>query len=552
MAAQRTPNHQPTHHELVERQALRGRVAGVLLIAGALFSLPAIRFLSDPDPAWTLHAVNGAAFASGLVCLLVPWRRLPLWTSHLVPPFAAAVVAAAVVAGGAHGSVFAWYFVLGGVYTGYTFRRTTHIVAHLGWVAACMLASGLLTLGDDPDALVRTVVGIPTVIAGAALIAYLRHGMEAGQHRLSELAEERRHEARTDLLTGLGNRRKLLDDLELALRPGKPVVTLVAFDLDGFKAYNDQFGHPAGDGLLARLGRRLADAVEGRGEAYRLGGDEFCVLIDRTGDEARPAIAAAAEALTERGESFEIGASQGACELPSEAGTPSGALQVADKRLYAHKHGRRGSPGQQAGDVLLSLLHARRPDQGPHRAEIAALARATARRLGLEHEDIDVTVRAAELHDIGKAAIPAHILHKTTPLTDEERGFVQRHTLVGEHILNAAQALRPVGRLVRASHERFDGSGYPDGLAGEDIPIGARIIAVCDAYLAMRSSERPYARAHSPAEAVAELRAHAGTQFDPAVVDAFVAELESPTASPTAPQVAVPTPGRRFASDLRA
>jgi two-component system cell cycle response regulator len=333
-------------------------------------------------------------------------------------------------------------------------------------------------------------------------------------------------------------------------------MTLVAYDLDGFKAYNDQFGHPAGDGLLARLGRRLADTVHGRGEAYRLGGDEFCVLLERSGDEARPLLAAAAEALSERGESFEIGASQGICELHTEATTPSGALQVADKRLYANKHGRRGSAGQQAGDVLLSLLQARRPDHGEHRAEMAAFARAVARRLGLDEEEIDVTVRAAQLYDIGKAAIPAHILEKTTPLTAEERGFVRRHTVVGEHILNAAQALRPVARLVRASHERFDGSGYPDGVAGGDIPVGARIIAVCDAYLAMRSIERPYGAPQDDLQAIAELRANAGTQFDPVVVEAFVEELESPTASAPAPEslprpTPSPSPGRRFATDHR-
>src|SRR3712207_3934236 len=111
MAEPDKANHQPTHDELVERQSLRGRVAGILLLVGALFSLPANQVLDHPAATWELHAVNIVAFASGLLCLTLPWRRLPLWASHLVPPFAALVVAAAVVAAGPHGSVFAWYFV---------------------------------------------------------------------------------------------------------------------------------------------------------------------------------------------------------------------------------------------------------------------------------------------------------------------------------------------------------------------------------------------------------------------------------------------------------
>ncbi len=154
-------------------------------------------------------------------------------------------------------------------------------------------------------------------------------------------------------------------------------------------------------------------------------------------------------------------------------------------------------------------------------AEVAALARATARRLGLSEEAIDEIVRAAELHDIGKAAIPDAILDKPGPLSDAEQDFVQGHTVIGERIISAAQALRPVARLVRHSHERFDGGGYPDGLEAIEIPLGARIIAVCDAFEAMISPERAYRAAMTAAEAAEELRRCSGTQFDPEVVDAF-------------------------------
>jgi diguanylate cyclase (GGDEF)-like protein/putative nucleotidyltransferase with HDIG domain len=509
-----------------DRRSLLGRIAGILFMSGAIASAPANQLLSDPEPVMrAVYATDALALVSGLIALLLPWRRLPDWAMHLIPPIATAEIVVAVWAGGAHGSVFAWYFILGAIYVGYAYQRRRDVAIHIGVVTSGMVASALLTVHADHDALVRTIVGGPTIIVGAGVIAWLREGMDKSRDELHELAESRRREARTDQLTGLGNRRKLLDDLAVALRPSSPAGTLVVFDLDGFKPYNDQFGHPAGDGLLSRVGRRLADAVEGRGEAYRLGGDEFCILLDKTPDEARPTIAAAVEALAERGESFEIGASHGLCEIPREASTPSGSLQTADKRLYADKHRRRASAGQQAGDALLTMLQTSRPELGEHVVCVADLARATARRLGLDEEEIDVTVRGAELHDIGKTAIPEEILTKPGPLSDEEWGFIHKHTLVGEHILNSAQALRPVARLVRSSHERYDGTGYPDGLAGDAIPLGSRIIAVCDAYEAMRSADRPYREPREPFAAIEELQVNSGTQFDPAVVEAFVAEV---------------------------
>ena len=140
-------------------------------------------------------------------------------------------------------------------------------------------------------------------------------------------------------------------------------------------------------------------------------------------------------------------------------------------------------------------------------------------------EELDELARASELHDIGKVAIPDAILNKPGPLDDDEWRFMSRHTLIGERILAAAPALRPVAKIVRSSHERWNGSGYLDRLAGEEIPLGARILAVCDAYHAM-DSERPYRPAMEPEEALAELRRCAGSQFDPRVVDALMDALK--------------------------
>jgi diguanylate cyclase (GGDEF)-like protein len=334
-----------------------------------------------------------------------------------------------------------------------------------------------------------------------------------------------REQAVTDPLTGLGNRRRLAEELGAWLRHAERdgARLLMAFDLDGFKSYNDTFGHPAGDALLARLGEKLRATTAPHGTAYRLGGDEFCALLEIDGDRIEEAIAAAVSALSERGEEFAISASYGVVVLPHEAGTLEQALQLADERMYSHKHERSGAR-EQARDVLMRTMQAKQPCLPEHSSQVADLAIAVARRLGMEGEEIDEVARAAELHDVGKVGIPDAILDKPAALDVADWEFMRQHTILGERILNAAPALRPVAAIVRSTHERWDGAGYPDGLRGEQIPRGARIVAVCDAYEAMRT-DRSYRPARSHEAACEELRAMAGTQFDPEVVTALLDEM---------------------------
>jgi diguanylate cyclase (GGDEF)-like protein/PAS domain S-box-containing protein len=326
-----------------------------------------------------------------------------------------------------------------------------------------------------------------------------------------------------DPLTGLGNRRALLADLQGRLDrvTAEAPMMLQLFDLDGFKTYNDTYGHPAGDSLLTRMAQRLRDGLEGRATAYRMGGDEFCVLSLIECDDHERIALTASHALSERGEGFHVTASYGSVKLPTEASTATEALREADRRMYARKSlDSRSSAGRQSADVLLSILSERNKDLGVHLDEVTGLAEAVADRLGLSDEELAPLLQAASLHDVGKAAIPDEILNKTGPLDDDEWTFMRRHTVIGERILASAPALTRASKLVRWSHERFDGTGYPDKLAGEDIPLGARIIAVCDAYDAM-VSDRPYRAPLSSVQALAELRRCAGTQFDPDVVEVF-------------------------------
>ena len=337
------------------------------------------------------------------------------------------------------------------------------------------------------------------------------------------LLDRARRDSITDSLTGLSNRRRLIDDLETATecaREDGDGFLLAIFDLDGFKAYNDTFGHGAGDMLLRRMGSSLQAAVSGQGTAYRLGGDEFCVLAPLTGVRVDSVVAAASAALAEDGEGFSITASHGRTLIPHEAGEPVAALRLADRRLYAEKGRSTRSFESQARDLLLGVLREREPLLGAHMEGVGMLAAELGRRVGLTTEEVDVLGRAAELHDIGKMAIPDEILSKPAPLTEEEWTLMRTHTLIGERMLSVLPALAPVAKMIRSSHERWDGNGYPDRIAGSKIPIGSRIIGICDAFEAM-TEERPYRDPMPVEDALDELRAHAGSQFDPQLVELF-------------------------------
>ncbi len=386
----------------------------------------------------------------------------------------------------------------------------TVVVPAAGAIVALVV---LVVAGLTPKALSAVAVGL----AGAALAAVIARGRLAFQEN-RELLARSRGDAVTDALTGLRNRRGLLEDLDDVLAAGDGR-RLVFCDLDGFKLYNDTFGHLAGDALLARLGARLTAAVDGGGVAYRLGGDEFCVLL-----EPGASFDSVRAALSESGEGFVIGASTGIVSLPTEATTAARALQLADERMYVDKTTRRPSAKRHARDLLVQILAERAPALSDHTREVAGYAVAVGRTLGLDGETLDELARAAELHDVGKVAVPDRVLYGTDRLSESDWRLLRAAPVVGERILASHPALRPVARIVRSTRERWQGDGYPDGLAGTDIPIGARVIAVCDAYDAMLAAG-PHRPARSPAAALDELRASAGTAFDPEVVAAFVATM---------------------------
>jgi diguanylate cyclase (GGDEF)-like protein len=356
--------------------------------------------------------------------------------------------------------------------------------------------------------------------AGTIVLVLVRAALTFGEN--TRLLDRSRTESLTDSLTGIGNRRQLVADLDTYLADAsldEPHL-LVVFDLNGFKGYNDSFGHPAGDALLARLAAKLKEAVEPDGRAYRMGGDEFCVLIAAS----ETMLHLAASSLYEEGESFVVSSAFGAVALPEEAAEPSTALGLADQRLYAHKEklsAARTSPHE----LLLRTLAEREPGLRAHVEGVARLAVSVGRALGIDGDEVAELRLAAELHDVGKLAIPDAVLRKPGPLTDEEWQFIHQHTLIGQRILGGEPALRRVGEIVRSTHERWDGDGYVDGLAGDGIPLASRVIGACDAFSAMTGG-RPYRAALSREQAIAELRRCAGGQFDPGVVTVLCDLLE--------------------------
>ena len=310
-------------------------------------------------------------------------------------------------------------------------------------VASFPIALALLVYGCF-----RHLPALAVPFAGAALAGLGARLVTTFRENARMLAASQ-EEALHDALTGLGNRRALARAVEDALDrspdDGRPWV-LALFDLDGFKGYNDAYGHPAGDALLVRLGASLSDVLPADGHAFRMGGDEFCALLRCERGTAASVVSRAAAALSDHGEGFAITCSYGVVLLPEEAGTTPEALRIADQRMYAHKRSGRASAGRQSKDVLLQALAERNPDLQTHLHDVAALAEATALHLGLEHDEVETIRHAAELHDVGKVAVPDAILNKPSALDDAEWGFIRQHTIVGERGTARAREPRALGR----------------------------------------------------------------------------------------------------------
>jgi len=356
--------------------------------------------------------------------------------------------------------------------------------------------------------------------------------------------------ALTDPLTGLGNHRHFHERLQRELQTAEEnatSLTLCFVDIDDFKNVNDRFGHPSGDRVLSQVAGKLRQG----GEAFRLGGDEFALLFV---DHDEETALAAANSIVERIRALDLDhiggvtASAGLATFPVQGHGRDELIRLADSALYwAKEHGKNrvrhyrpdvvelselkrlaAGPDRaaryRAAASLAKAVDARDTYTGSHSERVAELSARVAMRLGLDQEQIELTRLSGSLHDLGKLAIPEEILRKPGELTDSERLVLERHPQIGFRMLDSL-GVDTVADIVLHHHERWDGAGYPDGMRGEEIPLGARIIFVADAYDAI-TSDRVYSPKRSSGAALAELERCAGTQFDPTIVAAFAEELE--------------------------
>jgi two-component system cell cycle response regulator len=337
------------------------------------------------------------------------------------------------------------------------------------------------------------------------------------------LLEDNHHRAVVDAVTGLANRLQLRRDLRDLFSSGDQE-TLVLLELEGVTDYRDRLGFEASDELLHGFSRSLADVAGNLGgRAYRVEGDQFCALVPAAEREAGEIAMALFVSGTKDDETV-LGRAHGVVTLPDDASDPEEALQLAGQRLAADKRLQHQSAKHQAHDALMSILNARRPEMGPHLRAVAYHAISVGRMLGLGREQLDDLVFAARLQHIGMLSVPDAVIESQSHLPAAESIVIRSLPSAGAEIIASAPALAPVATLVRSSHENYDGSGYPDGLAGDQIPLGSRILAVCVAYVVLtanRADQRPL----SQDVALTELRHSAGTEFDPRVVEALAEDL---------------------------
>jgi diguanylate cyclase (GGDEF)-like protein len=335
--------------------------------------------------------------------------------------------------------------------------------------------------------------------------------------------------SRADPLTGCLNRRGFEErfdaELSRASRTGRPL-GLVMLDLDHFKDVNDTRGHAAGDDVLRWTVDVVGDVVRPMDTLGRVGGDEFAVILPGAGPDDSAAVAGRiTTALSDRAPS-----SVGVSCFPMDGADREELQRAADTHLYAGKRGRGPQVKLTAKELSWAMTLARAVDermavQHEHSWKVAEHCVSIATRLGWSERDLELLQMAAILHDIGKVSIPDHILRKREPLSEREWEAIKKNPVLGAEMVARIEGLETIVPWIRHSHERFDGSGYPDGLTGTAIPPACRILHVADAFDAMTTG-RPYRSPMTVAEALEELRQNACTQFDPESVEVFREHVE--------------------------
>jgi diguanylate cyclase (GGDEF)-like protein/putative nucleotidyltransferase with HDIG domain len=524
---------------------MRVRVLASLYTAGATLVLLTIVLPHAADAIEIgLLAVALNAYAVGG---LLFWRssRLPAWALPLVLAWGSTLVTVLAYCSGETPSPLVFFYLWVFLYSAYFFSRPTAIaqVLYVG-----VLYGVLLGLRSPSDGLAAWwIVAMATMLIAAIVIRVMRDHVELLIARLYDAA-------RSDPLTKQPNRRGFRELLDLELersRRGERPMTLIVGDVDHFKEVNDRAGHHVGDAALQQVAELLRAGVRQIDVAARIGGEEFAVILPDTDAEGAFALAerlrcSLRDAFAEA--TVPVTISFGIASRPHHAETAASLLRAADEALYGAKESGRNRTvihtpalrgllraGGEERDVeaeryvavVLDLAEAvdlRFSGSARHSETVGRYAELMARELGLSEHRVGRVRLAGLLHDIGKVGVPDAILLKPGKLTEEERAVIGRHPELGAQILEHP-SLADVQAWVLAHHERPDGTGYPRGLSGDELPLEARVIAVADAYEAM-TSDRSYRDAIGHARARAELERCSGTQFDGDVVQAFLAVLD--------------------------
>jgi diguanylate cyclase (GGDEF)-like protein/putative nucleotidyltransferase with HDIG domain len=515
-------------------------VVGALVLAGTLRVVIGTRF--DRWQSWE-RRIAGAAGAFALALLLTPVGNAALYAR--VTGGWAIVVTDGVMLSGLYFGFSAVVHRLADRERPWALRPVATLEPSYGWIASVVLPSiQLLAIpafgtGDPGERALRLVI----VGVVAALLAVRTLLAVADSEVLLARAD-------ADPLTGLLNHRLFYDtlggEMERASRHGESVA-LVALDVDDFGAVNSVGGHLAGDQALVEIAAAVRAAVRGQDLVCRVGGDELTVILP--GADVAAAFVTACRILDGvRSISDSAGrhltASVGVAAYPEHASDRDRLVAAADAALYwAKRHGKdraavydaqvskSASPEERIRELrehanleavraLAAAVDARDPATQDHSRHVSELATRLARVLGLDEAMVTLVGFAALLHDVGKIGVPDSVLHKRGDLTPQEVSRVREHAPLGARIL-ASTAMSEIPPWVRGHHERWDGAGHPDGLAGEGIPLGARIIAVCEAYDSLVSGRFGRAQLTRRA-ALQQIDLDLGSRFDPALGERFI------------------------------
>lgn len=337
-----------------------------------------------------------------------------------------------------------------------------------------------------------------------------------------KLENKLRHLAETDYLTGIFNRRKFEESLEDLEGTDAYDLAILVFDIDGLKNINDTLGHPEGDRVICHVSKAIKHHFSDAYSIGRIGGNEFGVSYINTSIQSiELKCDAMIKDLVTPEFAFEISISFGIAHSRGKTIELNSLFQQADSNMYKNKLLKASSSKSVLVKSLMKALEAKDYITEGHAERMDFLAEKLAQALSFERYQMDQIALLAKFHDIGKVGIPDNILKKEGPLTKEEWVIMEKHTEIGQRIASVTPELSSISELILKHHEKWDGSGYPLGLSGDDIPIECRILALVDSFDAM-TNDRPYRKALTLENAIAEVKRCSGSQFDPNLVELFI------------------------------